>query len=186
MYVAVKGGERAIQNSHKLIAEQRRGGQDVPELTIAQIKAQMRFAVHRVMTEGSLYDQDLAALAIKQACGDLVEAIFLLRAFRTTLPRLAMAEPIDTNRMSIQRRISAIYKDIPGGQVLGPTFDYTHRLLDFQLMAEGASDGIEAGGIHDHVQWNGLRSRPDPFGDDLLDGCFRQNDKMHVGLVERL
>ena len=144
MYVAVKGGERAIQNSHKLIAEQRRGGQDVPELTIAQIKAQMRFAVHRVMTEGSLYDQDLAALAIKQACGDLVEAIFLLRAFRTTLPRLAMAEPIDTNRMSIQRRISAIYKDIPGGQVLGPTFDYTHRLLDFQLMAEGASDDIEA------------------------------------------
>ncbi|MBE90117.1 MAG: carbon-phosphorus lyase complex subunit PhnI [Rhodospirillaceae bacterium] len=144
MYVAVKGGERAIQNSHKLIAEQRRGGQDVPELTIAQIKAQMRFAVHRVMTEGSLYDEDLAALAIKQACGDLVEAIFLLRAFRTTLPRLAMAEPIDTNRMSIQRRISAIYKDIPGGQVLGPTFDYTHRLLDFQLMAEGASDGIKA------------------------------------------
>ena len=144
MYVAVKGGERAIQNSHKLIAEQRRGGQDVPELTIVQIKTQMRFAVHRVMTEGSLYDEDLAALAIKQACGDLVEAIFLLRAFRTTLPRLAMAEPIDTNRMSIQRRISAIYKDIPGGQVLGPTFDYTHRLLDFQLMAEGASDGIKA------------------------------------------
>jgi len=144
MYVAVKGGERAIQNSHKLNAEKRRGDKDIPELTTAQIKAQMRFAVHRVMTEGSLYDPDLAALAIKQACGDLVEAIFLLRAFRTTLPRLAMAEPIDTNRMSIQRRISAIYKDIPGGQVLGPTFDYTHRLLDFQLMAEGASDGIEA------------------------------------------
>ncbi|HAA91901.1 MAG TPA: carbon-phosphorus lyase complex subunit PhnI, partial [Rhodospirillaceae bacterium] len=141
---AVKGGERAIRNSHKLIAEKRRGDKDTPELTIAQIKTQMRFAVHRVMTEGSLYDPDLAALAIKQACGDLVEAIFLLRAFRTTLPRLAMAEPIDTNRMNIQRRVSALYKDIPGGQVLGPTFDYTHRLLDFQLMAEGGSDGIEA------------------------------------------
>jgi len=28
------------------------------------------------------------------------------------------------------------FKDIPGGQILGPTFDYTHRLLDPQL-AEG-------------------------------------------------
>ncbi len=39
------------------------------------------------MSEGSLYDRELAALAIKQARGDLVEAIFLLRAYRTTLPR---------------------------------------------------------------------------------------------------
>jgi alpha-D-ribose 1-methylphosphonate 5-triphosphate synthase subunit PhnI len=39
--------------------------------------------------------------------------------------------------MAIDRRISATFKDIPGGQVLGPTFDYTHRLLDFALMAEG-------------------------------------------------
>ena len=144
MYVAVKGGERAILNTHKLIAEERRGSKDVPELTITQIKEQMAYAVDRVMTEGSLYDRNLAALAIKQARGDLAEAIFLLRAFRTTLPRLANTEPIDTARMTIRRRISAIYKDIPGGQVLGPTYDYTHRLLDFQLMAEGASDDIEA------------------------------------------
>ena len=39
------------------------------------------------MGEGSLYDRELAALAIKQAQGDLVEAAFLLRAYRTTLPR---------------------------------------------------------------------------------------------------
>jgi alpha-D-ribose 1-methylphosphonate 5-triphosphate synthase subunit PhnI len=32
--------------------------------------------------------------------------------------------------MQVQRRISSTFKDIPGGQVLGPTFDYTHRLLD--------------------------------------------------------
>ena len=143
MYVAVKGGERAILNSHNLVAEERRGNRDTPELTITQIKEQMSYAVDRVMTEGSLYDRDLAALAIKQARGDLVEAIFLLRAFRTTLPRLANAEPIDTACMAVRRRISAIYKDIPGGQVLGPTFDYTHRLLDFQLMAESASDDID-------------------------------------------
>jgi alpha-D-ribose 1-methylphosphonate 5-triphosphate synthase subunit PhnI len=136
MYVAVKGGETAILNSHSLLAEERRGDPALPELSVAQIREQMGLAVDRVMTEGSLYDPDLAALAIKQAQGDLVEAIFLIRAFRTTLPRFGSTEPIDTGRMAIRRRISATYKDLPGGQVLGPTYDYTHRLLDFALAAE--------------------------------------------------
>jgi alpha-D-ribose 1-methylphosphonate 5-triphosphate synthase subunit PhnI len=139
MYVAVKGGERAVANSHKLIAETRRGDPAVPEVSPRQIGEQLGLAVDRVMTEGSIYDRDLAALAIKQAQGDMVEAIFLLRAYRTTLPRLAMSEPIDTAKMHVRRRVSAAYKDIPGGQVLGPTYDYTHRLLDFALAAE---DGV--------------------------------------------
>lgn len=137
MYVAVKGGERAIDNAHQWLAEERRGDPSVPELTIPQIREQMALAVNRVMAEGSLYDPDLAALAIKQARGDLIEAVFLTRAYRTTLPRLATSRPVDTGAMSVDRRISATFKDLPGGQVLGPTFDYTHRLLDFTLMAEG-------------------------------------------------
>jgi len=136
MYVAVKGGEKAIDNAHQLLASDRRGDAHVAELSIEQIIQQLALAVDRVMTEGSVYDKQLAALAIKQARGDLVEAIFLLRAYRTTLPRLAVSEPIDTNGMRIERRISATYKDVPGGQILGPTFDYTHRLLDFMLAAE--------------------------------------------------
>jgi alpha-D-ribose 1-methylphosphonate 5-triphosphate synthase subunit PhnI len=137
MYVAVKGGERAIDNAHQWLAEERRGDPAVPELTIPQIREQMALAVNRVMAEGSLYDRDLAALAIKQARGDLIEAVFLIRAYRTTLPRLAGSLPADTGSMTVDRRISATFKDLPGGQVLGPTFDYTHRLLDFALMAEG-------------------------------------------------
>jgi alpha-D-ribose 1-methylphosphonate 5-triphosphate synthase subunit PhnI len=137
MYVAVKGGERAIDNAHQWLAEERRGDRAVPDLTIPQIREQMRLAVNRVMAEGSLYDPDLAALAIKQARGDLIEAVFLIRAYRTTLPRLAGSTPVDTGAMAVDRRISATFKDLPGGQVLGPTFDYTHRLLDFTLMAEG-------------------------------------------------
>ncbi|NQV48806.1 MAG: carbon-phosphorus lyase complex subunit PhnI [Rhodospirillaceae bacterium] len=136
MYVAVKGGKRAIDNAHRLLAEERRGNKDVPELTLDQIREQMTGAVDRVMTEGSVYDRNLAALAIKQARGDLVEAVFLLRAFRTTLPRFAASQPIDTGKMTVRRRISATYKDLPGGQLLGPTFDYTHRLLDFSLAEE--------------------------------------------------
>jgi alpha-D-ribose 1-methylphosphonate 5-triphosphate synthase subunit PhnI len=137
MYVAAKGGERAIENAHAWLAEARRGDRSVPELTVAQIREQMALAVARVMAEGSLHDPDLAALAIKQARGDLVEAVFLVRAYRTTLPRFGASAPVDTARMACIRRISAVFKDAPGGQVLGPTFDYTHRLLDFALMAEG-------------------------------------------------
>ncbi len=137
MYVAVKGGEVAIDNAHQALAEARRGNTAVPDLTVAQIREQMGLAVARVMAEGSLYDPDLAALAIKQAWGDLPEAIFLVRAYRTTLPRLAVSEPVDTARMLVRRRVSATFKDLPGGQVLGPTFDYTHRLIDFALAAEG-------------------------------------------------
>ena len=136
MYVAVKGGEKAIDAAHALLDQTRRGDPAVAEIGIDQISEQLTLAVDRVMTEGSLYDRDLAALAIKQARGDLIEAIFLLRAFRTTLPRFGASEPIDTGRMQIRRRISATYKDLPGGQVLGATFDYTHRLLDFTLSHE--------------------------------------------------
>ena len=137
MYVAVKGGERAINNAHAWLAEERRGDRDVAELDVAQIREQLSLAVNRVMSEGSLFDPDLAALAIKQARGDLIEAIFLIRAYRTTLPRFGSSAPVDTGAMECDRRISATFKDLPGGQVLGPTFDYTHRLLDFKLAADG-------------------------------------------------
>lgn len=137
MYVAVKGGERAIDNAHAWLAEERRGDRDVAELGVDQIREQMTLAVNRVMAEGSLYDPDLAALAIKQSRGDLIEAIFLIRAYRTTLPRFGGSNPVDTATMACDRRVSATFKDAPGGQVLGPTFDYTHRLLDFKLAADG-------------------------------------------------
>jgi alpha-D-ribose 1-methylphosphonate 5-triphosphate synthase subunit PhnI len=136
MYVAVKGGEAAIRNAHRLLAEKRRGDRDVPEITTEQIAGQLTLAVDRVMAEGSIYDRELAALAVKQARGDLIEAIFLVRAYRATLPRFGASEPVDTGRHGHRRRISATFKDLPGGQVLGPTFDYTHRLLEPEAGAE--------------------------------------------------
>ena len=138
-YVAVKGGERAIDAAHAWLAEERRGDPDLPALSLPQIEAQLGRAVDRVMGEGALYDRTLAALAVRQAQGDLIEAAFLLRAFRTTLPRFMTSEPVATAAMAIRRRISAVFKDLPGGQVLGPTTDYTHRLLDFALADPAAA-----------------------------------------------
>lgn len=160
MYVAVKGGEKAIEQSYEALARVRRGDTAIPELTTAQIREQMPLAIAKVMGEGSLYDRDLAALAIKQAAGDLLEAVFLLRAYRTTLPRLIATVPVDTARMQIERRISATFKDVPGGQILGATYDYTQRLLDFSLAVERAA----AEAAPDATEPAGAARRPDAAG----------------------
>ncbi|MES2600731.1 MAG: carbon-phosphorus lyase complex subunit PhnI [Pseudomonadota bacterium] len=183
MYVAVKGGERAIENAHKLLAHERRGDPAVPDLSLAQISGQLTLAVDRVMTEGSLYDRDLAALAIKQARGDLIEAIFLLRAFRATLPRFGASEPIDTAAMHVRRRISSTFKDIPGGQILGPTFDYTHRLLDPSLTqdapvpapAQGEVDNAPMPRVTDILGADGLiETSPDAKPDQQIGDLTRE------------
>lgn len=144
-YVAVKGGERAIDAAHAWLAHERRGDPAVPALEVAQIEEQLGRAVDRVMGEGSLYDRNLAALAIRQAQGDLIEAAFLIRAYRTTLPRFGASLAVETAEMAVRRRVSAIFKDLPGGQVLGPTTDYTHRLLDFEPAPPEMPSEAEAG-----------------------------------------
>src|ERR1700730_2639300 len=103
MYVAGKGGERAIENAHRLLAHERRGDQSVAEVTLDQISGQLSLAVDRVMSEGSLYDRALASLPIKQARGDMREAIFLARASRASRPRLGPTEPVDTGTMAVRR-----------------------------------------------------------------------------------
>jgi len=129
MYVAVKGGERAIANAHALLAKQGRGDTRLPRISDAAVAGQLGVLVSRVMSEGSLYDLALAARAVVQAQGDVLEAITLVRSYRTTLPRFGYTLPVDTAELHPQRRISATFKDLPGGQQLGATFDYTHRLF---------------------------------------------------------
>lgn len=129
MYVAVKGGEQAIANAHALLAQRGRGNTQVPELDPQQVREQLGVLVSRVMAEGSLYDPDLAARAIMQSQGDALEAVTLMRTYRTTLPRFGASHAIDTAGLPSERRVSATFKDLPGGQQLGATFDYTHRLL---------------------------------------------------------
>ena len=133
-YVAVKGGSNAIAASIERLAFERlkRGTVLRPE----QIRAGMRGLVDQVMSEASLYSESIAALAIKQAEGSPEESVFILRAFRSTLPRIHYAHTIRSETMRIERRISATFKDIPGGQILGASYDYTHRLIDHELEDE--------------------------------------------------
>lgn len=137
-YVAVKGGGRAIEESLDLLELQRLSAQHQP--SVQQIEEALPELVDQVMGEASLYAPQLAALAVKQALGNPDEAVFLLRAFRSTLERTCVCATIDTSAMRIRRRISAAFKDVPGGQVLGATRDYSHRLLRFELAEEGEGE----------------------------------------------
>lgn len=132
MYVPVKGGTKAIAASRIAMDRSRIEDEAHPGIMLDQIIAQMGLALDRIMSEGGLYDRRLAALAFKQAQGDVAEAVFLLRAHRAQLSDFGAAMPVDLSRLR-DRHISASHKELPGGQLLGATFDYTHRLLDFSL-----------------------------------------------------
>jgi alpha-D-ribose 1-methylphosphonate 5-triphosphate synthase subunit PhnI len=137
-YVAVRGGTEAIEASIERLKYERLRGRKV--LDVDSVKAGMRALVDQVMSEASLYDEEIAALSIKQAEGSPEEAVFLMRAFRSTLPRKHYSLAIETASMRVERRISASFKDVPGGQILGASCDYTHRLIDASLAWESEEE----------------------------------------------
>ncbi len=140
-YVAVKGGTEAISESLKALKYERVKENNIVDVEI--IKSSMRGLIDMVMSEASIYSEDLAALAIKQGHGDVNEAVFLLRAYRSTLPRKHYSTITKSENMFVKRRISSSFKDILGGQILGATNDYSHRLLDFDLFLENSDEAVE-------------------------------------------
>jgi len=140
-YVAIKGGGKAIQAAEELLDFQRaEQGEKALPLSIETIEHQLRNLTGRVISEGGLYHPELAALAVKQCMGDTLEAAFTLRAYRSTHPRLLETEPHNSSGMRVIRRISAAFKDIPGGQMLGATTDYYLRLFRMSLLDENPED----------------------------------------------
>ncbi|WP_026895642.1 carbon-phosphorus lyase complex subunit PhnI [Clostridiisalibacter paucivorans] len=140
-YVAVKGGTNAIAQSIKRLKYNRIKKGEI--LSINEIESGMRGLIDQVMSESSIYCEELAAISIKQAEGNPEEAVFLLRAYRSTLPRKHYSKVVRSEDMTVERRISASFKDIPGGQILGASYDYTHRLIDFDLADETKEELIQ-------------------------------------------
>ena len=136
-YVAIQGGGEAIKGSHSADEALRTAeGAAGSSLSLTAIESQLRLLTSRIVSEGGLYHPRLAALAIKQMQGDTLEAAFALRAYRSTRPRLLETPPQRTESMRLIRRISSAFKDIPGGQMLGPTKDYALRLMRLELAEE--------------------------------------------------
>jgi len=128
-YIAVSGGKEAIEESIKLLDYYKNGTDK--DIEVEAIEKKLSLLVDRVMSEAGLYSKTYAALALKQCEGSVEEAVFLLRAYRSTLTRNYYTNTVDTVDMRVVRRISAAFKDIAGGQILGATYDYTHRLINF-------------------------------------------------------
>jgi alpha-D-ribose 1-methylphosphonate 5-triphosphate synthase subunit PhnI len=154
-YVAVKGGEAAIEASiERLKYERLKTGSF---LSVEAVSGGMKALIDQVMSEGSLYDEGIAAIAIKQAAGSPEEAVFLVRAYRSTLPRKHYSIAAEPSSMRVERRVSACFKDIPGGQILGTSADYTHRLIDRGLCSETPEENESW--LRD---WNGREPEADP------------------------
>lgn len=136
-YVAIKGGGQAIAGAEKLLEFIRtRQGEAGDPLDLDTIENQLYFLHSRIISEGGLFHPKLASLAIKQSLGDTLEAAFTLRAYRSTKPRLIETPVLNTSNMRVIRRISASFKDIPGGQMLGASTDYALRLMRTELLDE--------------------------------------------------
>ena len=128
-YSGARGGLAAILAAEDLVRRQRDQA-PAPWAPTEQVIARFRLAVDRVMGEAGLYDEDTAAAAFRQAEGDPLEAAHLLRAYRSTLPRLAFGEPVDPDELFILRRIVPAFRQPDGPQLLGRTSDYTGRMLE--------------------------------------------------------
>ena len=138
-YVAVEAGQEVIERAEELFEKQRVDGES-DQVSVEQVGDQLGRLTDQVMSEAGLYAPRLAALAVKQAQGDTAEATFLLRAYRSTLERWDESVTATPDEMFTTRRVSPAYKDVPGGQVLGATKDYTQRLLDFGLTEDDGED----------------------------------------------
>jgi alpha-D-ribose 1-methylphosphonate 5-triphosphate synthase subunit PhnI len=82
-YTSVRAGADAIAAAARLMRELPMDNGEA-RLELRQIRHQLRAAVEQIIGEGSLYAPDLAALALRQAEGDMAEAAFMLRAYRST------------------------------------------------------------------------------------------------------
>src|SRR2546421_664124 len=86
-YLAVKGAEEAILAARSLAGPT--GGRQA----VTAVAEHLPLVVDEIQAEAGVYEPGLAAIAFTQARGDLAEAVFLLRGYRSTLPRRALRFP---------------------------------------------------------------------------------------------
>ncbi len=164
-YVAVSGGKEAIEESIRLLDFYRSGTDK--DIETEAIESKLSLLVDRVMSEAGLYSKTYAALALKQCEGSVEEAVFLLRAYRSTLTRNYYTETVNAGEMRVVRRISAAFKDILGGQILGATYDYTHRLINFDIDKESS---VEI--------YNAIQAKLDDEQPEAVTPCPRVSDEL--------
>ncbi|HTF51335.1 MAG TPA: carbon-phosphorus lyase complex subunit PhnI [Pseudonocardia sp.] len=170
-YSGARGGLQAILAAEGLV-RRLRDHAPAPWAPTAQVITRFRLAVDRVMGEAGLYDEGSAAAAFRQAEGDPLEASHLLRAYRSTLPRLAVGEPVDPDELLILRRIVPAFREPEGPQLLGRTTDYTGRLLEKPAGPPGENGQARTNG-HD-TNGHPAPGTPATNGTRAADGAHRR------------
>jgi alpha-D-ribose 1-methylphosphonate 5-triphosphate synthase subunit PhnI len=138
-YAAARGGLSAIKSAEDLVRRLRDADPSQP-LGTDQLTGRLRLLVDRVMGEAGLWAPELAAMAIRQAEGDNIEAVHLLRAYKSTLPRIAVAKVIDADEIVAERRVVPAFREPGGPQLLGRSTDYTARMLDPRRVVTHSAD----------------------------------------------
>jgi len=127
-YAAARGGLNAILTAENLV-RRLRDLDPSARIELDQFTGRLRLLVDRVMGESGLWAPDLASMALRQGEGDVIEAVHLLRAYKSTLPRLDTAIPVHVNEMTLMRRVVPAFREPGGPQILGRSTDYTARML---------------------------------------------------------
>lgn len=140
-YAAARGGLTAIRNAEDLVRTLR-DMDESEQIELDQFIGRLRLLVDRIMGEAGMWEPRLTALAIRQAEGDHIESVHLLRAYKSTLPRIASTEPIHVDEMRLLRRVVPAFREPGGPQILGRSTDYSARMLD-PRSGSGATASLE-------------------------------------------
>lgn len=148
-YAAARGGLTAIHAAERLVRRLRDDDPSDP-LDTDQFTGRLRLLVDRVMGEAGLWAPQVAAAALRQAEGDVIEAVHLLRAYKSTLPRLAVSGVVHANDLKAVRRVVPAFREPGGPQMLGRSTDYTARMLE-NTVTLPADDAQDVAGTQDVI-----------------------------------
>lgn len=174
-YAAARGGLTAIRHAEDLV-RRLRDNDASRAIELDQLTGRLRLLVDKVMGEAGLWAPELASLAVKQAEGDSIEAVHLLRAFKSTLPRLATARVIHANDIRLLRRVVPAFRDPGGPQILGRSTDYSARMLKLSTQPPAAIESNNTSPILNSSQGTGVTRMIDVLRDMNLLVDRRRND----------
>lgn len=160
-YAAARGGLTAIRHAEDLV-RQLRDLDESQQIELDQFTGRLRLLVDRVMGEAGMWEPRLASLALRQAEGDYIESVHLLRAYKSTLPRIATSEPVHVDEIRLLRRVVPAFREPGGPQILGRSTDYSARMLNPDV-GDGKNAKLEnsvmSNGTSDHVSERSSPSR---------------------------
>ena len=163
-YTTVADRTDAVDAAAALATAGRAEADDDPGAFLARFP----LLVDHVSAEAGVVEPRVCARALRQAHGDIVRAVSLVRAWAATLPRLGRCA-VATADMRVERRITPAFGQPSGGQYLGASLDYAQRLLDLDERRH-ANTAPPAVAVTDAIAPNAFPAAIEPLvAEDLIE-----------------